>query len=654
MDSILGFTLPNDTVSVPGDDIFSGTKLVPWISWDDWRFVKDGLFSSSPNSIASSLRRVSAWRSRGCIPVVVQVTASIIEIQHSDPFFRDDVSDNLLHSEEMLAMLYSMAIMRLVNGVVEKTRKKTEVSIGEAADALGIPRMLIDVRHECSHRDLPSLRLVRLASLKALEWLKSYYWEPQTLAIPSDQSNVRKEIKSVLRELFLSINMKQTHQPNSSMDKEKRVKYSKNPFGRNKILSLKARKISLKPAGPKKHISKMLKSFSRLYSSFSPEVVSVLLRLLLKASDSADLGEVVKNCNSQSASSLQTALDDWKPVIVKLLDREPELLVTLFRGILDMIETLESGNYNFVILDFETKLDMIKSLESGNYNFGLLSGAELYKSVEAVSQIEQLSHLFEWLVFSCKGLRLVEDKESAVKTSSSTELVLSNTTLVEYLHRCLKLSSGNNQLMKSALVIAHMTGNSNLTSKLKKLALINNLTLYNVDENLPSVTSGSYLSQQEDDLRKAAEKLEGFKQQHVKDIDANATDGHVGTRSVWVVAKSWNSCSIGMLPPALGSSAHLPVLDGDEYHEELKTSSGIKELPELNHCDGKREADCSLANLDSSCCKKMGGSGAGLESEDDETQSLEGEHGHLMLSGVWKKVREEEILEIASDIRILV
>lgn len=34
-----------------------------------------------------------------------------------------------------------------MNGVVEKTRKKTEVSIGEAADWLNIPRMLIDIRH---------------------------------------------------------------------------------------------------------------------------------------------------------------------------------------------------------------------------------------------------------------------------------------------------------------------------------------------------------------------------------------------------------------------------------------------------------------------------------------------------------------------------
>lgn len=39
------------------------------------------------------------------------------------------------------------AFSRLVNGVVEKTRKKEVASIAVAADAIGIPRMLIDIRH---------------------------------------------------------------------------------------------------------------------------------------------------------------------------------------------------------------------------------------------------------------------------------------------------------------------------------------------------------------------------------------------------------------------------------------------------------------------------------------------------------------------------
>ncbi|CAN4096928.1 unnamed protein product [Withania somnifera] len=199
-----------------------GLKLVPWISWDEWNSIRHSLFSSFPPSVAFALQRISTWRSRGCVPVSVDVTASIVHIQHKDPFFRKDLGGNALESEEMLSMLYCMAIMRLVNGVVEKTRKKAEISIADAANAIGIPRMLIDVRHEGSHRDLPSLQLVRLASTKALDWLKSYYWEPQKNAIRRDSTaSLRKEIKRKLLEMAFCLKVKQT---NSSPSPEKRIR----------------------------------------------------------------------------------------------------------------------------------------------------------------------------------------------------------------------------------------------------------------------------------------------------------------------------------------------------------------------------------------------------------------------------------------------
>lgn len=38
-------------------------------------------------------------------------------------------------------------IIRLVNAVIEKTRKKEEMSIAEAAAKINMPHMLIDIRH---------------------------------------------------------------------------------------------------------------------------------------------------------------------------------------------------------------------------------------------------------------------------------------------------------------------------------------------------------------------------------------------------------------------------------------------------------------------------------------------------------------------------
>lgn len=618
-----------------------GYKLVPWISWDDWNFVSDSLFSSSPPSISSALHRISAWRSRGCVPVVIEVTASIIEIQQKDPFFRDDLTDKVLQSEEMLAMLYCMAIMRLVNGVVEKTRKKTEVSIAEAADAIDLPRMLIDIRHECSHRDLPSLRLVRLASIKALDWLKSYYWEPQKTAIPcpSDKAaNLRKEIKSTIRELGLCLNIQQIERSSSSVVKRKRVRHHEHLCGRNKFLSLMAVKLhSSKPTGSKKQIEKVLKNLVQLYSSFSSDVVSVVLEFLLKALDSADLETLLKSSHGGiSSESFQTVFDEWKPFILKLSKKEPDMLLTLLKAVLQMIEAREGVKY-----------DLGEHLTS-------LQEAEFCKT-------EQLSCLFEWLVDSLKELRPSSSQKSAAEVGRSPkEMNLPKASLVDILHKCLLVSlPGNGQLTASAIVLARMIGNDSLVEKLNKLALLHASNSGINEENMPLSSPGSFLSQQEDYICQAAKKLEYFKFNRMNGNKLQTrAGGSVGeNKSKWTVVKSWKACPIGMLPCALGSSGLLPVLDcGDDHEEVGKLAESNEDKWELNQCSGgKREADCAIEVLDNCNVKKIKESKRNkVEEEEEDTLLEEGVKGRMMTGGVWKRVSEEELLAIASAVRILV
>jgi ribosomal biogenesis protein LAS1 len=98
----------------------------------------------------------------------------------------------------------------------------------------------------------------------------------------------------------------------------------------------------------KKQITKSLKILVRLYSSFSMEVVSILLEFLLKAINSSDLVDLQED--SQVGPIMHTLLDDWKLVITKLSNKEPELLLTLLKAVLDMIETQkamenETGNF---------------------------------------------------------------------------------------------------------------------------------------------------------------------------------------------------------------------------------------------------------------------------------------------------------------------
>ncbi|CAI9784691.1 unnamed protein product [Fraxinus pennsylvanica] len=597
---LLGFKEPQQDDVV--EEKSHSFKLVPWISWEEWNFVKTSFFSSSPDSINSALQRISTWRSRGCIPVVIDVTASIIEIQQKDPFFRDDLSEGALQSQEMLSMLYCMAIMRLVNGVVEKTRKKTVISIGEAANAIGIPRMLIDIRHEGSHRDLPSLQLVRLASTKALDWLKSYYWEPQEKAIPVNQTaNRRKEIKCRLRELAVSLKAKQITRSSSLQVKGKRVRQMEHLHGHNKFLFLMAGKTShCKTTGSKK-----------------------------QALDSSDFTEHTME-SEIGHEKQQTVYDDWKSVVLKLSNKEPELLLNLLNAVLEKIETQE---------------EIMRCKIGEHHNLDNFAKS---------CQIELLAYLFEWLVGNLKTVYPVSHKEPTECEDSLAESNLPKETLRRLLRKCLVLSCpGNEKLMDSALVLAQMTGDSSLLCKLKKMA-----SLWVSNSNISkenSVVSHSVilLSEQEDSIRQAEEQFKLIRHRQMNGTDVKPTDSNVEVNSRWVVTKSWKPCPIGLLPHNLGFSGRLPVLDCNDKPREAQKVSDSKAPWERNQC-GKRDADCPIEELDSAFIKKVKENEAVCESYDKDDTPSEGVMGRLMVDGVWKKVTEEELLPIASAIRLLV
>ena len=49
----------------------------------------------------------------------------------------------------------------------------------------GLPRLLVDIRHEASHNELPSLPLLRLGTAQSLQWLTESYWDRQTKHLQS-------------------------------------------------------------------------------------------------------------------------------------------------------------------------------------------------------------------------------------------------------------------------------------------------------------------------------------------------------------------------------------------------------------------------------------------------------------------------------------
>ncbi|XP_074292451.1 uncharacterized protein LOC141619323 isoform X2 [Silene latifolia] len=630
--TLLGF----DDVTTNLNDNY---KLVPWLNWDEWSFVKISLYSSSPHSIAKALHRIAAWRSRGCLPVAVEVSASFVEIQQKDPYF--SLSNGVVDSEEMLSMLYTMAIMRLVNGIIEKTRERQKLSIAVAADLIHMPRMLIDIRHEGSHRELPSLHLLRRASVLALDWLKSYYWDRQENAIPyqsAKSANVRKEIRSRLRELAFCLKLKHSSVSSSSRAIGKRAKHHEQLIGgtvhaRSRLFSLVACKFKPpKNVGSKKQTMKILKKLARLYSFFSSDVVSVLLELLLKPSNSIDSMDSPENFKIKpSLEAAYDAFDEWKPVIAKFSKLEPDALLSLLKAVLDMIETRtisrdDFGSENFSISKYDSETEIIAVLSS----------------------------LFTGLVLVLKGLKLSLNESEG--SHSESDCCIPRTTLIEVVRRCLQIADPeNHKLLGSTLLIAKMVGNGRLNEKLQKLSLLTSKH----SEDCPSDGITEELSNQDKYIQQAAQKLEMLKLRKLgksnitKIQDPNAEDGNI-----WTVAKSWKPCPIGMLPRSVGTSGYLPVLDLDVDYETKTALPSIDDQANLesSQCN-KRDACCDIETMDESSIKRVKiteESDLTVPGDTNMVLTSDGVKGRLLINGFYQKVGDEEAQNILSRLRVLV
>ncbi|NP_001145840.1 uncharacterized LOC100279349 [Zea mays] len=574
-----------------GGGLSTGRKLVPWSSWTEWRFVRDGLFSPFP---AAALRRIAAWRSRGSLPIPVDVTAAFVDIRLRDPFFRNGLAgDDALDSEEMLAMLYSMAIMRLVNGFVENPYKKTGLSISELADAVGIPRVLVDIRHESSHRSLPSLRLLRLASIKAFDWLKCIYWDRQTNSIPDVQAELRLRLHEIAR--FLKENNSQESKPGSKRKRSEKL------------------------------VSKAMKYVRRLYYACPSEVVSVLLDLMeLDAAgfESSDMQET-DSLSVNHSSDTQLSISDMKTIILKLSEKEPRLLLSVLKSVIEMIDAKE---------DLAYKDESRSCLPAGP------------------SKAKGLCPLVLWLVTNIKEhkdsgyIGLVHEKG----VLSSDKNAIPHFCLAKLLQKLLNLSTTSERyLIDVAWLLIEMVNDSNTKEKLRKLPVLS-LGRMAKSSSLPDSRT---ICNEQGSVENATETLELFKVQ-LKRQKNGGTEGSFSTSTPkkhdrWSIAKSWTPCPIGTAPCSFSSCAVLPAFDSIGHEQNSTLEHGTFE--EVDHSE---RFEPQPEELEDESILEMPRSSP--ENEISDVKELMCPlKGRLLVGGFWKMVDEEELLLIKSKMKIL-
>ncbi|XP_026224146.1 ribosomal biogenesis protein LAS1L [Anabas testudineus] len=154
--------------------------VVAWINKAEWDQVLEYLYSNDSTLQRHALQRISAWKGRyaNSTPVAVDCTADLVRCQVLDRSGQLDGDD--------LVLLYGAALVRFVNLITERQQGRTARPLRRLAGNLNIPEWVVDLRHDFTHRKLPTLKWCRKGCKVVLEWLQQEYWSRQLGGGPSE------------------------------------------------------------------------------------------------------------------------------------------------------------------------------------------------------------------------------------------------------------------------------------------------------------------------------------------------------------------------------------------------------------------------------------------------------------------------------------
>ncbi|KAI1902730.1 hypothetical protein AGOR_G00019020 [Albula goreensis] len=147
--------------------------VVAWINKAEWDQILEYLYSKDCALQKFALHRISAWKGRfgSSTPVAVESTADLVRCQVLD-------SSGHLEADD-LVLLYGTALVRFVNLITERKQRKVATPLRRLANKLNIPEWIVNLRHDITHRRLPTLKWCRKGCQFVLEWLQQEYWSRQ-------------------------------------------------------------------------------------------------------------------------------------------------------------------------------------------------------------------------------------------------------------------------------------------------------------------------------------------------------------------------------------------------------------------------------------------------------------------------------------------
>ncbi|KAK9447124.1 Las1-like-domain-containing protein [Limtongia smithiae] len=119
----------------------------------------------------NALRRVHAYQIRGHVPYAIEASAALISACLIDASSISALSRRLA---------YASALVRFVNGFLDAHQKSQYArALHLLALQVGMPTSFVELRHACTHENLPRLDVLERGARDALQWIRERYWIPE-------------------------------------------------------------------------------------------------------------------------------------------------------------------------------------------------------------------------------------------------------------------------------------------------------------------------------------------------------------------------------------------------------------------------------------------------------------------------------------------
>ena len=370
------------------------TRFVPWHSWEEWSFVADAFCGrrrgrrreersneeeeddddentddekkkqQTMMRVVRAIEIVQMWRVRGRVPLAIDAHAQIAELHLMDEeavkarekrqnqkrrvdgggeettkaagtAAAGTAAAGTYQSESTLRLSYAMTLTRLVNGICDPSQKgKFAVSVQTLASQLNVPRTLVDIRHDSTHNQLPSIQRLRKASEDAIGWLNVHYWERQKRKL----ERVKEEMRLAIRAMAecekdgrrLRVNDSNSDSDESMYDSEEEMN----------VKTAKANKLKQEKETRKKTKNSAIGRLKRLVPKSKPDrmLVQAFARELLDATTSRDDRGDRNNDDNRAAAAAAA-----------------EVIVHAFTNVIDQIESRVVDGFSCAVLEFGTE-----------------------------------------------------------------------------------------------------------------------------------------------------------------------------------------------------------------------------------------------------------------------------------------------------------